>query len=150
MQGAATVLHHPLHPMLTVFPIAFFISSLAADAAYLAFRRAFWQKCALALIGFGILGGLAAVMTGLVEYWTAPMTADAFEKATDHLIANLVVVGLFTANFVLRWRRPGIWPAYALSLIGFLALIYSGWLGGELVFRHGVGVLAAGSALPAR
>jgi uncharacterized membrane protein len=33
VQGAATIFHHPLHPLLVVFPLAFFIGSLAGDAA---------------------------------------------------------------------------------------------------------------------
>jgi uncharacterized membrane protein len=45
-------------------------------------------------------------------------------------------------NLVLRLRNPdfadstGIW----ISGVVVLLLIYSGWKGGDLVYRHGVGV----------
>jgi len=88
MQGAATFLHHPIHPMLVAFPIAFFLGSLGADALFLGSRKEFRRKCALALIGFGILGGLAAAIAGLVDFRTAPMTGAAFAAAADHRDTN--------------------------------------------------------------
>jgi len=146
MQGAATILHHPIHPMVIVFPIGFFIGSLGADIIFLASRKEFWRKCALALIGFGIVGGLVAAIFGLVDYRTAPMTAKAFDIAGDHMTANLVVVGIFVVNFILRWRRPSHWFGYLLTLAGFVIVLYSGWLGGELVYRHEVGVAPVNKA----
>jgi len=143
MQGAATILHHPIHPIVIVFPIAFFIGSLGADIVFLASRRPFWSKCAFALIGFGIVGGLGAALLGLIDYRTAPMSSQAFDDATDHMLANLILVGVFLVNFVLRWRRPGIWLGYVLTAAGFLIVLYAGWLGGELVYRFQVGVAPA-------
>jgi uncharacterized membrane protein len=143
MQGAATFLHHPIHPMLVAFPIAFFLGSLGADALFLGSRKEFWRKCALALIGFGILGGLAAAVAGLVDFKTAPMTGAAFDAATDHRNINFALLALFAANFALRWRKPGHWFGYLLTLAGCAMVLYSGWLGGELVFRHEVGVALA-------
>jgi uncharacterized membrane protein len=56
---------------------------------------------------------------------------------------NLIVVGLFGLSFWLRTTNPlGGWPA-AISGIGLLFLGLGGWLGGELVFVHGMGVEAA-------
>jgi len=50
---------------------------------------------------------------------------------------------LFGLSFWLRTTdSPGGWPA-AISGIGLLLLGIGGWLGGELVFVHGMGVEAA-------
>ena len=140
MQGAATVFHHPIHPMLVAFPIAFFIGSAGADVIFLLSRRPFWTKCALALIGFGILGWLAAATAGIIDYRTAPMTGDALDIAWDHLLVNLALISIFLLNFALRWRHPGAWFGYVLTLAGAAVVLYAGWLGGELVFRHQVDV----------
>jgi uncharacterized membrane protein len=140
MQGAAVLLHHPIHAILVAFPIAFFVGSLGADIIFVASRREFWRTCALALIAFGIVGGLAAAITGLIDYRTAPMSGSAFDIATDHRNANLALIGIFTVNWFIRLRRPGHWFGYLLTLAGLATVMYAGWLGGELVYRHGVGV----------
>jgi uncharacterized membrane protein len=140
MQGAAVILHHPIHAILIAFPIAFFVGSLGADIIFLAVRVEFWRKCALALIAFGIVGALAAAIAGLIDYRTAPMSGSAFGIATAHRNANFLLVGVFVVNFVIRLRRPGHWFGYLLTLVGFAAVMYAERLGGELVYRHGVGV----------
>jgi len=140
MQGAAVVLHHPIHAILIAFPIAFFVGSLGADIIFVASRVEFWRKCALALIAFGIVGALAAAIAGLVDYRTAPMSGSAFDIATDHRNVNFALAGIFVVNFIIRLRRPGHWFGYVLTLAGFAAVMYAGWSGGELVYRHGVGV----------
>jgi uncharacterized membrane protein len=140
MQGAAVVLHHPIHAILVAFPIAFFVGSLGADIIFVATRVEFWRKCALALIAFGILGALAAAITGLIDYRTAPMSGSAFGIATAHRNVNFALVGIFVINSIIRLRRPGHWFGYLLTLAGLAAVMYAGWLGGELVYRHGVGV----------
>jgi len=142
VQGAATIFQHPIHPILVVFPLAFFIGSLAGDALSLLTKRPFWEKFAFALIGFGLIGGLAAAVPGLVDYFTAPMDAEDKDIAMDHMIANLVVMGIFLVNFLIRWKRPHLRFKYVLSLAGFGVLLWAGYLGGHLAYMHHVGVTA--------
>jgi uncharacterized membrane protein len=61
-----------------------------------------------------------------------------------HMAINLTVVVLFTVNFWIRGtaHASAIEPVW-LSGIGIALLIVSGWLGGEMVYRHGVGVAPA-------
>jgi uncharacterized membrane protein len=68
------------------------------------------------------------------------MSGDAFDIAGDHLLTNLALISIFLLNFTLRWRRPGAWFGYVLTLAGAAAVLYAGWLGGELVFRHQVDI----------
>jgi uncharacterized membrane protein len=59
------------------------------------------------------------------------------------MLANVTAVVLELVNFFLRLNnndsiaKVGIY----LSIVVVLILVYSGWKGGELVFRHGVGVI---------
>lgn len=140
MQGAATVMGHPIHPIFVVFPIAFFIGSLVCDIICRYRRDDFWRRAALLLIGFGLIGGLIAAVFGFIDYFTLPLDGEEREDATIHMIANLVVMGLFTANFFLRRRNPDARLGYALSVIGVLGLIYAGFIGGEMVYQDHLGV----------
>jgi uncharacterized membrane protein len=58
------------------------------------------------------------------------------------LLANVTAVVLELVNFVLRLKDPesiGSVGVY-ISAVVVLILLYSGWKGGDLVFKHGVGV----------
>jgi uncharacterized membrane protein len=59
--------------------------------------------------------------------------------ALIHMSINLTVVALYIANAYLR--RNGVTGATIwLSVIAVAMLVVSGWLGGKLVYVHGVAV----------
>lgn len=145
-QGKATIARHPIHPMLVVFPIGFFVGSIACDIIYGATQTPFWYFMATWLIAFGVIGGLLAALSGFTDYFTARFTAVAKRTATLHLLVNLGLVVLYIVNFFLRLHNPGLTTGYLLSIIGLAALLYSGWLGGELVYVDHIGVSPAAAA----
>ena len=62
--------------------------------------------------------------------------------AIKHMLANVTAVVLEIINFILRLHSdaPIAGIGIILSAIVVLILLYSGWKGGDLVFRHGIGV----------
>jgi uncharacterized membrane protein len=58
------------------------------------------------------------------------------------MLANVTAVVIELVNLILRWHndaaigRIGVY----LSALVVLILLYSGWKGGDLVYRHGMGV----------
>lgn len=140
MQGKARLGPHPIHPMLIPFPIGFFVGSFVTDLLYLFTGAGFWLSMSLALIGFGIVGALLAAVFGFIDYLTAPMPPAVRRTATRHMLANLAVVALFAVNFYLRGRAPVGTLHYGLSVGALLLLLWSGWLGGALVYEAGVGL----------
>ncbi len=142
MQGKAVVGHHPIHPMLIPFPIAYWIGSGVADIIYGVTKDDFWNRKAREQMTSGIATALTAAIPGLVDYLTAPMSPSARRTSTLHLATNLGITGLFTANRALRRNAPeGHRPAgYVLSAVALGALLYSGWLGGTMVYEYHVGV----------
>ena len=57
--------------------------------------------------------------------------------ALIHMGINLTVVALYAVN---RWLRLHGATLVWLSVLGLGLLVVSGWLGGKMVFEHGVGV----------
>jgi uncharacterized membrane protein len=54
---------------------------------------------------------------------------------------NLTIVVLYLVNLGLRLRFPPDHPLpFALSIVAVVLLAVSGWLGGALVYEHGVGL----------
>jgi uncharacterized membrane protein len=140
MQGKATIKNHPIHPMLVSFPIGFWTGSLISDVLYFATDNDFWTQMGTTLIGFGIIGALSAAVFGFLDYLTAPMSSKIKRTATKHMLLNLGITMTYTINYFLRARSPETPAGYVLSAIAIAALLYSGWLGGDLSYEHRVGV----------
>ena len=78
-------------------------------------------------------------MPGFVDY--LDLDGQARRIATYHMVLNLAAVALFAVNWYLRTRvAPDSWWPLALSVVGVVGVLVSGWLGGELVYAHRVGV----------
>ena len=131
---------HPLHPLLVPIPIALFVSALATDIAYAAGCGEGFATASLWLLGGGLAGSVLAAIAGFTDF-AASSAIRALRDAWLHMFANLTVVVIELVSFFLRlgdrWIAGGL--GLGLSVVAVLLLLFSGWKGGELVFRHGVG-----------
>src|SRR5207237_6101151 len=139
MASRASIGGHPIHPMLVPLPIGLFVFSFVCDLIFMfGSGNAVWSTVALYTIGGGIIGALLAAVFGLIDL----LSLDASKAKTIgiwHMVINLTVVALFIVSFLLRVGSPAESRLpVLLSLIGVLLLAISGWLGGEMVFVHGV------------
>lgn len=141
MASRASVLKHPIHPMLVPFPIGLWIFSLVSDIIYgFGWGGPLWNDIAFYTMAGGIVGGLAAAVPGLIDYWSMSDPQPA-KIAKIHMILNVAIVGLFLVNLWLRTTlAPEATLPVILSAVGVAGLGVSGWLGGELVYVHGIGV----------
>ena len=132
---------HPIHPMLIPFPIVCFIGAFVTDIMYASNGEPGWATASNWLLGVGLVMAALAAITGLTDF-LGDDRVRRLGDAVKHMLANVTAVVLEAVNLVLRLDNPdfagstGIW----ISGIVVLILLYSGWKGGELVYRHGVGV----------
>jgi uncharacterized membrane protein len=142
MESKAKTLGHPVHPMLVVFPLGLFATSFGFDLVRLAGGGEGFSTAAFYMIAAGILGGLAAAVFGLVDFLAIPRGTRAKTIGAFHGVANVGVVALFIVSWGIRYgdHAAPLGGAILLSGIGVLVALVSGWLGGELVDRLGVGV----------
>ncbi|HEX6004448.1 MAG TPA: DUF2231 domain-containing protein [Burkholderiales bacterium] len=140
MVSRASIAGHPIHPMLVPIPIGLFVFSLVADiAVYLGWVGA-WPAVALYCMGGGVIGGLLAAIFGLTDL-LALRDERSKKIGVAHMTINLIVVVLYIVNFWLRYQgAPLEGITGALSIIAILLLLVSGWLGGQMVYVHGVAV----------
>jgi uncharacterized membrane protein len=142
MQTKARLFGHPIHQMLIVFPLGLLATSFIFDIVAVAANSPRFAMLSFYMIGAGIIGGLLAAVFGLIDFLGIPKFTRARRIGALHGIGNVVVVSLFAASFGLRYDAPLVPEAGAIVLSGLavgLALV-TGWLGGELVDRLGVGV----------
>jgi uncharacterized membrane protein len=143
MSSPASIGKHPIHPILVTIPIGLWIFSFVCDLIYIFFsQNSIWSDVALYCIGGGIIGALLAAIPGFIDYLSIT-NPRAKKIATYHLALNLTAVVLYSANFGLRYAgEPGSFLPVILSAITIVGVGISGWLGGELVYVHGMGVSA--------
>jgi len=142
MQSKIKLLGHAIHPMLIVFPLGLLSMSVVFDIIHYATGVGTWAQSAFWMIGAGILGGLLAAVFGLLDWLTIPADTRAKAIGLWHGGGNVVVVALFAASWLVR-RSSQEHPnalALVLSIVGVCLALGTGWLGGELVERLGVGV----------
>ena len=144
-RSTARLLGHPIHPMLVPFPIAFFIGAFLADLAFLKTGDGFWATAAFWLLGAGLVGAAAAAVAGLTDF-VGDRRIRSLGSAWVHALGNVTVVVIELLNLGLRLDEPAAAlpsPGAYLSGAAFLLLGLTGWMGGELVFRHRVGMAEA-------
>lgn len=141
-RSTAKIGGHPIHPMLVPFPIVCFTGTLVADILFVLNGEPGWATASNWLLGFGLGFAALAAIAGFTDFFGDPFIRKHGD-AVKHMAANLTVVVLEAVNLALRLGKTALTPEAGVYLSGLavLILLYSGWKGGELVYRHGVGVL---------
>jgi uncharacterized membrane protein len=142
MEAKAKIFGHAIHPILVVFPLGLLGTSLVFDLIGKATDTGEWLLVAYYMIGAGVLGGLLAAVFGLIDWLAIPRGTRASAVGLVHGLGMVGAVAFFAGSWLLRRGNP-VAPedlAIGLSAVGFLIALASGWLGGELVQRMGVGV----------
>ena len=145
-QSTVKVAGHPLHPMLVPFPIAFLVATLYCDLAFWLTGKTGWTIAAMWLLGAAIVMAALAALAGLTDF-LADARIRALNAAWIHLGGNVFAVILSLINFYLRYQHGAATAALpwglAISVVVVLILLVTGWQGGEMVYRHRVGVADA-------
>ena len=140
-KSTAQIGGHPLHPMLIPFPITCLVGAFVTDLIFLNTGDRGFATASHWLIGFGIGTALLAATFGMIDY----MGDDRIRRlgvALQHMLANVTAVVISVINFAIRLDDPGDIASLGVILSGVVVLIllYSGWLGGHMVYRHRVAV----------
>ena len=131
---------HPIHPMLIPFPIVCFVLTFVADLIYVQNNSAGWATATHWLLAIGLAFAALAAVAGLTDFFGDKRIQGA--DAIKHMLANVTAVVLELVNLLLRLGKPEFIASSGVYISGIVVLIllYSGWKGGDLVFRHGMGV----------
>jgi uncharacterized membrane protein len=145
MESKARIGGHPIHPMLIPFPLALWTTSFAADVVFYFQRNVKLLYVSKFLLAAGILGAAAAAIPGIMD-WGAIKNPEAKKVANWHARLNILALIIFCVSLYLRLERNGaivghrLMIPFLLSLVGVILISISGYLGGDLAYRYGVGV----------
>jgi uncharacterized membrane protein len=142
MESKTKLFGHPIHPMLIVIPLGLFIGAIVFDTIFLFVGNPALPIVSFFNISFGILGGLLAAVFGFMDWQAIPLNTRAKRIAGWHGLGNVVVVLMFAVSWWLRSTNVQYTPSTVALVFSYAAIVVGAlmaWLGGELVFRLGVG-----------
>jgi len=128
---------HPVHAMLTDVPIGAWTAGCVLDLLDVLRINRTLRPAADLMHTIGLIGALGAAVFGIAD-WSYTMDRPK-RVGFVHGAANVLIAGIFGGSLLARAkgeRSAGV----LLSSLGWTLLLGSGWLGGELVYRFGIGV----------
>jgi uncharacterized membrane protein len=142
METKASFLGHPIHQMMIVLPLGLLATAASFDLIASGTRNRRMARSNHYVLSAGLLTAAASAVPGAIDFWDLPWNTRAKKIGLLHGIGNLVVTSLFAASWARRRRNPSRvdGTAVMLSSSGALLALVTGWLGGELVDRLGIGV----------
>lgn len=137
---------HPIHPMLAHFPLAAWIFMAACDVTWMVTGTPFFSHVATFLCLAGVVMGGLAAMFGAMDLSRVkgqkPLERIAFTHAS--LMGTAWVIAAVTMVLRIDDLYLTIIPEPVLVIVldfAIAALVVAGaFFGGELVYRHGIGV----------
>jgi uncharacterized membrane protein len=139
----------PLHPLVVHFPIALYLLGVLLTLGYLWRGAADYERFAYWSFTLSWLGVVVAALVGLIDLGSLAPDDPRRPVVNNHITAGVALLILNGLVVYYRFRWPGVltgslrWQYLALVAAGTVALVISGWLGGELVYTLGVGVRRA-------
>jgi uncharacterized membrane protein len=138
---------HPLHPPLTDATIGTYTVATALAVADVtgASKNAAAGGWWLALL-FGLCLTVPTALSGLADWLTITWRTPLWWTATTHLVTMVsatVFFGLAAIFGHAGWQRGDVTAgSFVLTVVGFALLSAGGWLGGAIVYVHGMRVLS--------
>jgi uncharacterized membrane protein len=135
--------------MVVSFPIGLYTTALVCDGLYLLMHETFWFRMAYWAIAFGLVTHVSAAATGLPDFLAVMREHNGRNEtrraATSHLVFGIGLLVVQGLNLAVR-NGGEVPPGGSIALpvivnvIGAALVGVQGWYGGELVYRHLIGV----------
>jgi uncharacterized membrane protein len=134
------------HAVLNDLPAALLLVAVLFDLAAATTRRESLMWAAIWTLWAGVIGGWAAVIAGQLAEETIDHGEAIHEIMEKHQTMAIMTMIVFSVvliwKMVRRFRMPSQELALtrALSVVGLVGLVWTGVLGGRLVFLHAAGI----------
>jgi uncharacterized membrane protein len=139
---AASVAGVPIHALLVPFPIACFAGTFLTDLVYWRTKAVLWETFSVWLLTAGLIIAAFAVLAGLIDF-AGSKKIRALKPAWLHVLGNIAALILSLINVFVHSRDgyTAVVPeGLILSGLVVLILLFTGWMGKTMVYRHHAGV----------
>ena len=136
------------HPIIVHFAIALLSIAIISDLLYLISKKdIFWQTSTF-LLSVGTLSAIGAVLSGHQAEDAVLKNPEVNDLISTHQTSGELTMWIFILLTSVRFtfiklklfEKPVKWIYYLIGIAGFIFLLRTGILGGEMVYIHGVGI----------
>jgi nitrite reductase/ring-hydroxylating ferredoxin subunit/uncharacterized membrane protein len=130
-------LGHPLHAVLTDLTIGAWTTGAILDTASMLIDSEEIEQAADLVTGIGTVSAIGTAITGLNDY--SRIKRDAVKPGMLHGLLNMAAFTSYVISMAARRsgnRKVGL----TASMTGLGISMLSAWIGGDMVYRHQVGV----------
>lgn len=143
-RGKLRFFGHPVHPVVTHFPMALLPVSLLGDLLGVWTDSSLWWRFSFYNLAIGLVMSIPALITGMIDFLAIPKEGAAERVAMRHMTIIITGIMMYTGSFFIHFGVgiPSGWrliSSISLSLFGLIFLLIGGWFGGQLVYRYAVG-----------
>jgi uncharacterized membrane protein len=126
-------------PMLVPFPIACFAGAFVTDLVYWRTPDVLWERFSIWLIAVGLIVAGFAVVAGVIDVATGKRIRTlGWPHAVGYPLA--LVLSLINAFVHSRDGYTAVVPTgLMLSGLVVVVLLFTGWMGSTLMYRHRTG-----------
>jgi len=134
------------HAVLNDLPAALLLVAVLFDLGAAATKRESLMWAGIWTLWAGVIGGWAAVVAGKLASGVIEDGGAMDEIMEKHENMGLLTMSLFTVGLgwrlIRRFQMPAQELAFTrmLSVVGIAGLVWTGVLGGRLVFQHAAGI----------
>lgn len=136
--------------MLVPIAIGMYVAATCADIASVGTGDPFWARATGWLLLGTLMSATIAAIPGIIEFMSIERV-QTLPVAWAHATGNFLFLMTAAGNYGLRQANPDTshgGSGLVVTLLGLVLLIVSGWLGGEMSYRHGIGVARTLAAKP--
>ncbi len=134
-----TPLHEPLHSVIVTVPLGSWTGTVLFDTIRALGGDKKFDFAADALLIVGLLGAVAASVTGMND-WSEVKREAPRKVGAIHALLNVAASALFIGSLVQRRSKGSRSAARGLATVGYLIVSLSSHLGGNMIYEHGIGV----------
>ncbi len=132
-------LHEPLHSVIVTVPLGSWTATMLFDTIGALGGDKKFDFAADALLIVGLVGAVAASVTGTND-WSEVKREAPRKVGAVHALLNVAATALFVASLVQRRKNGSRSMARGLATVGYLIVSVSSHLGGNMIYEHGIGV----------
>ena len=136
----------PLHPMTVHFPIAFYLLGVLLTMGYLWHGQTDVEQFAYWSFNLSGLATIVASLVGLIDQSQLELTDPRRSNVNSHITAGVALLIINGLLVYMRFRWVDVltrhrWPYLGLMTLGLGTILFTAWLGAELVYRLQVGII---------
>lgn len=134
------------HALLNDFPAALLAAAVLFDLVAAARKRESLAWAGIWTLWAGVVGGWAAAVAGLLAEGSLEHGTAIHELMEKHETIAVMTLSVFSVVLIWKMLRRFQLPSQELaitrflSIIGLLGLVWTGVLGGRLMFEHAAGI----------